>query len=385
MTDRSTIYLDHNATTAVCPEAVDAMMPFLREHYGNPSSIHAAGTRVRRAIDDSREQLAATLGVRSAELTWTSGATESINWALRGVHAARRGRNRIVTSAVEHTATLDVCRRLERQGVEVVYLPVDSRGELGPEIVEEALNDDVALISLLWVNNETGVFFDIERIGTLARDRGIPFHVDAVQYAGKGLPKLSGIPVDFVSLSGHKFGAPKGVGTLYVRRGAQIRPLIWGGHHETGRRGGTENVTGIVAMGPALAASEARWADDCDVVSARRDRLEAAIVDRVPGAIVNGADASRIGNTLNVCFERIEGAAVVLTLSAHGIYCSSGSACTASDEGPSHVLQAMGVANHLIHGSVRFSLSTSTSDADIDRAVERIVESVEHVSRVNTI
>ena len=334
----------------------------------------------RNAVEESRERIAACLGARPAEIVFTSCATESINHAVRGVADVRRS-GAVVTSAVEHSVTLDVVRRLEREGRRVVVLPVEADGTLSLETVRGALADEAALLSLIWVNNETGVFFDIEGIGAATREAGIPLHVDATQLVGKRRLDLSSCPVDLLSFSGHKFGAPKGVGGLWIRRGARVRPLMWGGHQETGRRSGTENVAGIVAMAAAMEYSLAAW-DRAEAEVARlRDRLVAGLRAELD-ILENGADASRAANTASVCFDRIEGAAVVLTLSQRGVYCSSGSACTARDEGPSHVLQAMGVPGDRIHGAVRFSLSHDHTEDEIDFAVARIVEAVRHVSRV---
>lgn len=286
-----------------------------------------------------------------------------------------------MTSAVEHSATLDVVRRLERGGREVVVLPVESDGTLPVERVAEALAEDTALLSLIWLNNETGVFLDVEAIGALARERGVPFHVDATQLVGKRRLDLGAAPVDFASFSGHKFGAPKGVGGLWIRRGARIRPFLWGGGQETGRRSGTENVAGIVGMGAALEHSLAAWGGAEARIEGLRDRLVAALAAEFD-VTENGAGAPRIANTASVCFRVIEGAAVVLTLSQRGVYCSSGSACTAH-EGPSHVLAAMGVPGDRIHGAVRFSFSSRHTDDDVAFAAEQVIEAVKHVSRVS--
>lgn len=377
---RRTVYLDHNATSPVPEPVLEAMLPFLREESGNPSSIHAPGDRARAAVEDARERIAAQLGARAAELVFTSCATESINHAVRGVADVRKTGS-IVTSAVEHSAALDVVRRLGKSGRDVAVLDVESDGSLPLERVTRALESDVALLSLIWVNNETGVSFDVEAIGAAARERGVPFHVDATQLIGKRRPELASLPVDYVSFSGHKFGAPKGVGALWVRRGARIRPLIWGGHQETGRRAGTENVAGIVGMAAALEHSLGAWEGSEERIAALRDRLVAALKSELD-VTENGAGAARIANTASVCFRAIEGAAVVLTLSQHGVYCSSGSACTASDEGPSHVLAAMKVPGDRIHGAVRFSLSPTHDETDVAFAAEHVIEAVRHVSRV---
>lgn len=381
---RKRIYCDVNATTKVSDVAFEAMLPFLREDYGNPSSIHGGGQAARAAVEDAREKIGAVIGIRPAELIFTSCATESINSAIRGALELDPTKRKVVVSAVEHSATLDVCERLEERGYEIVRLAVEKDGTLPCDRVAAALDDKTAVLSLLWVNNETGVFFDVEKIGALARERGVVFHVDAAQYIGKGMTGVRDLPIDLSSFSGHKFGAPKGTGGLYIRRGSPIRPLVWGGHHEKGRRGGTENVPGIVAMGAALPDYDRRYRASADDLENRRNRLSAALRRAIPDLVENGAGARRLPSTLNVCFPEIEGAAMVLTLSQRGIHVSSGSACTASAAGPSHVLVAMQVPGHLIHGSVRYSFSPEISDADIDVVAEESIKAYRHVSRVNT-
>ena len=381
--DRSIVYLDHNATTPVVPEVIAAMNEVWEHTYFNPSSIHRGGEITRELVDDARASIGRSLGVRASEITFTSGATEAIVWALRGVLEARPERRRIVTTAVEHSAVLDTCERLERRGYEIVRLPVEADGTLAPEAVVAALTGDTALLSVLWANNETGVFIDVDTIGEIARERKVPFHVDAVQVVGKGVDDLESRPVDLVSFSGHKFGAPKGIGGLWARRGTRIRPLIWGGHHERGRRGGTENLAGIVAMARALTVHDETWRRRVDDIGKLRDRLEHGIVERTD-AFVIGAGAKRVANTVSIGFRNIEGAAVVRTLSERGVYASPGSACTAGVDGPSHVLAAMAVPGDFIHGAVRFSLGLEHTEAEIDAVVEAVAESVRHVSRVNT-
>lgn len=382
--ERKRIYCDTNATTRISDVAFEAMLPFLRESYGNPSSIHGAGQTARAAVETARETIADVIGIRPAELVFTSCATESINSAIRGALDLDPKKRKVVVSAVEHSATLDVCERLESQGYEIVRLAVEKDGSLPIDRVASAIDDRTAVLSLLWVNNETGVFFDVERIGALARDRGVVFHVDAAQFIGKGMTGVRDLPIDLLSFSGHKFGAPKGTGGLYIRRGSPIRPLVWGGHHEKGRRGGTENVPGIVAMGAALPDYDQKFRAHAQELERRRDRLSAALVRGIPALVENGAGAKRLPTTLNVCFPEIEGAAMVLTLSQRGIYVSSGSACTATSAGPSHVLVAMQVPGHLIHGSVRYSFSPDISESEIDIVADESLKAFRHVSRVNT-
>lgn len=376
------IHLDNNATRPVSDAAFEAMLPFLREQGGNPSSIHASGATVRAALESARERIAEAIGGRPYEIAFTSGATESINWALRGTLDAAGGPGRIVTSLVEHSVTLDVVERLRRRGHEVELLPVDAQGILDPQRVAEALERPTTLLSLIWANNETGVLFDVAAIGVIARERGVPFHVDAVQVLDK-IPRIaSTAPIDLLSWSSHKFAGPKGSGGLWVRRGARLRPLMWGGHQESARRAGTENVPGIVGSAAALVDAQARWQERSAEIRRLRDRLEDALRAGVDDLIVNAADAPRVENTLSVCFRGIEGSAVVLTLSQRGVDCSSGSACTASDPGPSHVLRAMGVDGDWIHGAVRFSLSSDTTEDEIERAARLAIAAWRHVARV---
>ncbi|MFT7617837.1 MAG: cysteine desulfurase [Planctomycetota bacterium] len=379
---RSRIYLDHNATTPLNPVAKEQMSPFLGDCDANPSSLYLEAEQVRGQFEQARKSMAACFGIRPGELFFTSGATESINWAIRGTLAANPKRQKFITSKVEHSVTLDIARRLEQSGVDVHYLDVDSGGELNLDELESALDDQTAILSLLWTNNETGVEFDVAKIGAMARKKGVIFHLDAAQKVGKGLPQLSQLPIDLLSFSGHKFGAPKGIGGLYMRNGVGVRPLIWGGHQETGQRAGTENVSGVMAMASALSEATEKWPDQASTVRQLRDRLQEHLVCAFPEAIVNGAVASRNENTLSMCFPGIEGHGVVLTLSQKGLACASGSACTAHDEGPSHVLAAMGVGLRFIHGAIRFSLGANHTEAEIDKAAGLIIASVHHVSRI---
>ncbi len=378
---RSRFYLDHNATAPLHPKARQAMLEFLGDRDANPSSLYLEAEQVRGDFEDAREMMAACLGIRGDELTFTSGASESINWAIRGVVGAHPERRKVVTSQVEHAVTLDVAKHLGEQGYDICYLAVDSAGQLNLAEVEAALDDNTAILSLMWTNNETGVTFDIEKIGHLARAAGVPFHVDGAQKVGKGLGGLGDLPVDLLSFSGHKFGAPKGVGGLYVRRGVSLRPLIWGGQHETGRRGGTENVSGVMAMAAALEVATSTWPDVGPRLRRMRDELESNLGQEFPDMLINGADAQRNENTLSVCFPKIEGHGVVLTLSQKGLACASGSACTAHDEGPSHVLEAMGVPHSFIHGALRFSLGSELKPEEIEEVTRLIIAAVGHLSR----
>ena len=379
---RSRIYLDYNATAPLRPAAREAMLEYLGDRDANPSSLYLEAEQVRGDFEAARSEMARCLGIRSGELFFTSGATESINWAIRGVLEAREDRPRFVTTNVEHSVTMDIARRLRGDGVDVHILEVDEGGRLDPAAVEAALDERTAVLSVMWTNNETGVEFDIAAIGAIARARGVAFHVDAAQKVGKGLADLNSLPVDLLSFSGHKFGGPKGIGGLYVARGVGLRPLIWGGKHETGRRAGTENVPGVIGMAAALSETTRTWPEASEQVRAMRDRLESTLVEALPKIRVNGDPALRNENTLSVCYPGIEGHGVVLTLSQKGLACASGSACTAHDEGPSHVLEAMGVDGGSIHGALRFSLGEDHTADEIDRAAGLIIDAVRHVARI---
>lgn len=365
------IYLDNNATTAPAPEVVEAMLPFLREWYGNPSSVHRFGQRSRQAIDEARHQIAQLVNCADTELLFTGGGTESINTAIRGMLAARAPRNRIVTSTVEHSATRELCTQLAREGAEVVEVPVDHEGLLDLERLGEALTPQTALLTLLWANNETGVLFPVERIAALAKERGILFHCDATQAIGKIPVDVRALGFDAMSLASHKFHGPKGVGSLFLRRGLRLRPLIIGGPQERNRRGGTENVPGIVGMG--CAARLAKEALGEAAVTGRivelRNRLEGRILASIPDTSVNGTTAARLPNTTNIGFARLEAEAILLLLSEQDICASAGAACSSGSLEPSHVIRAMGIDPKIAHGAIRFSLSRYTTEAEIEAAL----------------
>ncbi len=373
------VYLDNNATTRVAPEVVEAMLPYLTGNYGNPSSMHAFGAAAGRAVDRARVQTAALLGAAlPAEIVFTAGGSESDNLAIVGTLRAHPEKRHLVTTAVEHPAVLGLCRELEsRQGYAVDYLPVDGRGGLNLDDLRRALRPDTAVVSVMAANNETGVVFPIEEIGRIVKEHGAVFHVDAVQAVGKLPLDMSVSTVDLLSLSGHKLYACKGVGALYVRRGTKLRPLIAGGHQERGRRAGTENVSGIVALGRACELAAAGREVEAGSVRRLRDRLERAVLSAVPDCRVNGDPDRRLPNTTNISFDYIEGEGILLLLDRAGIAASSGSACTSGSLEPSHVLKAMGVPFIASHGSIRFSLSRYTTEEEIDytaAAMPRIVE-----------
>lgn len=369
----STIYFDNNATTRLAPEALDAMLPYLTDFYGNPSSIHRFGSQVSRKIQEAREQVAALLGAQDpVEIVFTSCGTEADNAAIRGILEAHPDKRHIVTTQVEHPAVLNLCQHLEKKGCRVTWLGVDQDGMLDLDELEGALTDDTALVSVMAANNETGVLFPLDTIGEIVKGKGIAFHADAVQAAGKIALDLKKSPVDLLTISGHKFHGPKGVGALYVRRGITFHPFLMGGHQERNRRGGTENVAGIVGMGKAAELALKHWEEETIRVRGLRDRLEDSVVKSGPGCRVNGHREKRLPNTLNVSFEYLEGEAVLVLLDQYGISASTGSACTAGSVEPSHVLRAMKVPPNWIQGAVRFSLSRYNTEEEVRFVSERI-------------
>ncbi len=364
-----TTYLDNNATTRLAPEAFDTMLPYLRDWYGNPSSVHRLGQRSRQAIDESRASIADLLGCADNELLFTSGGTEAINTAIRGLLATRSPRQKIITTTVEHSATRELCQQLAREGYFIVEIPVDVTGALDVDQFAAELAEDVALVSIMWANNETGVLFPIEQLAAMCREKRVPMHCDAVQAIGKIPVNFKSIGVDLASFAAHKFHGPKGVGGLYVRRGVRFRPLVIGGPQERNRRGGTENVAGIVGAAAAAKISLAALSQ-MSRVSDLRDRLERGILSTIEDAHVNGRADARLPNTTNIGFSRLEAEAILLLLSEQGICASAGAACSSGSLEPSHVLRAMRIDARVAHGAVRFSLSRFSTDADVDRALE---------------
>lgn len=363
------IYLDNNATTRVAPECLDAMLDCLRESYGNPSSKHRAGERAKRWVNEARAQTAGLLGAGPAEVVFTSGGTESNHLAIIGALALNPDRRHVVTSAVDHPSTLLLLKQLETKGVRVTYLTVDAQGRLDLAALERALTPDTALVTLLWANNETGVLFPIEAAADIAKSRGVLFHADAVQAAGKINIDLRRVPADMLSLSGHKLHAPKGVGALFVRKGVKLPPLLFG-HQERGRRGGTENVPAIAGLGIACALVAESLDSDALRMAALRERLERGVVERVPFAGINGAGAVRVANTSNIRFGDVEAEIILERFDRGGICAALGAACSAAGSEPSHVLTAMGLDRRAARASIRFSLSRYTTDAEIERVLE---------------
>jgi cysteine desulfurase len=378
------VYMDNNATTRVAPEVLEAMLPFFSELYGNPSSMHSFGGQVGKDLREARESLADLLGCGADEIVFTSCGTESDNTAIRSALAAQPEKRHIVTTRVEHPAILSLCKFLQRsQGYRVTYLGVDAEGCLDMRELEDSLTDDTAIVSIMWANNETGVIFPIPQIAKLVKSRGIFMHTDAVQAVGKVAINLAELDVDMLSLSGHKLHAPKGVGALYVRRKLPYRPFLIGGHQERGRRSGTENTTGIIALGAAARAAKAHIPAENTVVRALRDRLENALLAAVPDSRLNGHKEDRLPNTSNISFKYVEGEAILLLLDQLGIAASSGSACTSGSLEPSHVLRAMGVPFTYAHGSIRFSLSRYTTEAEVDYVIQNVPGIIETLRKIS--
>jgi cysteine desulfurase len=377
------VYLDNNATTMVAPEVREAMLPFLFDRYGNPSSMHAFGGMVGRDVEQARERVAALIGASPQEIVFTSCGTEGDNMAIRGSLWAQPMKRRIVTTRVEHPAVRTLVRRLGKRGYDVVELHVDRAGMLDLDEVREAITSDTGVVSVMHANNETGVVFPIKEIAAICRERGVRFHTDAVQSVGKIPINVGDLGVDLLTLSGHKLHAPKGVAALYVRKGLHTQSLVVGGHQEQGRRGGTENVPGIVALGKACELAGQNLSTENGKVREMRDRLEAGLLEKAPNALVNGSQEHRLPNTTNVSFEYVEGEAILLLLSQAHIAASSGSACTSGSLEPSHVLRAMGVPFTAAHGSIRFSFSIYNKPSDVDRVLNTLPPIIERLRKLS--
>ncbi|MHC4539583.1 MAG: cysteine desulfurase NifS, partial [Planctomycetota bacterium] len=378
-----TIYFDNNATTKVAEEVLEEMTPLFSELYGNPSSMHTFGGQIGRRIRRAREQVAALLGCDPTEIVFTGGGTESDNTAIKGALAAQPHKRKVITTRVEHPAVLTVCRDLKNHGYTVVELSVDRQGRLDLAELEEQLDEDTALATIMYANNETGTVFPIDHISQLVANEGAVFHTDAVQAVGKMPLKLSESNIDLLSLSGHKLHAPKGVGILYVRKGTRLSPFMLGGHQEAGRRAGTENVPGIVGLGKACELAAANLEEENSRVKYLRDKLENAIVEKCPDCRLNGDTGNRLPNTCNISFEYIEGEAILLMLDKYGICASSGSACTSGSLEPSHVLRAMGVPFTAAHGSIRFSLSRYNTEEEVDYTIEKLPAIIDQLRQLS--
>jgi len=380
------VYFDHSATTPVDPEVVEAMLPFLKEKFGNPSSIHSFGRQAKVALEEAREVVANFCNVRAADIYFTSGGTESDNMAIKGTayELADKGKH-IITSQTEHHAVLHTCEFLEKQGFEVTYVAPDKYGMIHPEAVEQAIRDDTILISIMHANNEVGTINPIEKIGEIARNRGVLFHSDAVQSFGKIPIDLAKLPVDLMSMSGHKIYGPKGVGVLYIRKGVRLAQLFHGGGHERNRRPGTENIPGIIGMAKAVELCKSRMKQETKYVGNLRDSFYKKISDVIPRIFLNGHPKKRLPGHLNLSFQGIEGEALLLSLDLKGVAASSGSACTSGSIDPSHVLSAMGIKPELAQSSIRFTLGKDNTMEDVDYAVSILPEIVERLRKMSPI
>jgi cysteine desulfurase len=378
-----TIYLDNNATTRVAPEVLDTMLPYFSELYGNPSSMHYFGGQISKEIRAAREAAAALIGASSEEIIFTSCGTESDNAAIRSALATRPDKRRIVTSRVEHPAVRSLCAHLLRQGYSVIELPVDKDGLLDMNVYEASLTPDTAVVSLMWANNETGVLFPVEKASEIAHEKGILFHTDAVQAAGKVPINMKNNAIDMLSISGHKLHAPKGVGILYVRKGTKFSPFLIGGHQERERRGGTENTAGIIGLGKACEQAGLNMEAENTIVRQLRDKLETELLARISQSRVNGDSYNRLPNTTNISFEFVEGEGILLLMDEYGICASSGSACTSGSLQPSHVLRAMGVPFTMAHGSIRFSLSIYNTEEEVGFVIEKMPVIIERLRNMS--
>ncbi len=370
MEQKRTVYMDHAATTPVRPEVVEAMLPYFSERYGNPSSLYALAREAKGAVEEARGQVASAIGAEPEEIFFTSGGTESDNWAIKGVAAGLRKRgDHIITSSIEHSAVIHPCRELEKEGFQVTYLPVDEFGRVDPGAVEDAITKETILISVMAANNEIGTIQPVAEIGRIAHDRGVLFHTDAVQAIGAFPVDVDAIGADLLALTAHKFGGPKGAGALYVRKRTRIATLMEGGAQERGRRAGTENVPGIVGLGRAIELAVAGMPRNATRIAGMRDRMIREILDAIPDTRLNGHPTERLPNNVNVAFRYVEGESILLLLDSLGIAASSGSACTSASLEPSHVLLAIGLPHEIAHGSLRLTLGQDTTEDDVDHVL----------------
>jgi len=374
------VYMDNNATTRVAPEVVEVMLPYFSELYGNPSSMHTFGGQVGGALVEARAKIAQLLGADPDEVVFTSCGTESDSTAILSAIRANPEKRHIITTRVEHPAVKNLAENLHAftgHKYRVTQLSVDSDGLLDMDEYEKAFDEDTALVSVMWANNETGVIFPVKEMAQLARSRGVLFHTDAVQAVGKIPIDLKNTAIDFLSLSGHKLHAPKGIGVLYLRKGTPFTPFLVGGHQEKGRRGGTENTAAIIGLGKACELAAARMSFENTRVKFLRDKLEQGLLASIPNAIRNGHETERLPNTSNISFEYVEGEAILLHLNTMGICASSGSACTSGSLEPSHVMRAMGVPFTAAHGSIRFSLSIYNTEDEVDFVLKHLPPIIE--------
>ncbi|MBO7237842.1 MAG: cysteine desulfurase NifS [Elusimicrobiaceae bacterium] len=379
------IYLDNNATTPVAPAVFDAMKPYFVEKYGNASSMYPLAAESHKAMEAARQQVADLVGAAHAdEIIFTGCATESDNTAIFSAVRSFPNKKHIITSAVEHPAIFHPLHYLESQGYKVDYIGVDTQGRFNMDQYKAALRDDTALVTVMWANNETGTIFPVEEIAALAKARGALFHTDGVQVIGKMPLDVKNTQIDMLSLSGHKFNAPKGVGALYVRRGTRFTEFMMGGHQEKARRGGTENIPYIVGLGKAAELARTRANSDALVkMAALRDRLQNGLLTKIPDSKLNGDPQNRVPNTVNISFGYVEGESILMHLNEYGICASSGSACTSGSLEPSHVMRAMGVDFQFAHGSVRFSLSEDTTQAEVDKVIEVLPGIIENLRKIS--
>ena len=377
------VYADNNATTRVAPEVVEEMLPYFSELYGNPSSMHYFGGQVEKKVIEAREKVASLLNCDPSEIIFTSCGTESDSTSIQGTLESYPDKKHIVTTRVEHPAVLNLCRHLSKNGYKLTELTVDKKGNLDLNELENAIVDNTAIVSIMCANNETGVIFPIEEIGEIVKSKGAVFHCDAVQATGKIPLDMSKGTIDLLSLSGHKLHAPKGIGALYIRKGTKLTPFIIGGHQESGRRAGTENVPYIIGLGKASELALKHIEDKNTRIKALRDRLEKELLRRCANSRTNGDTEHRLPNTTNISFEFVEGEAILLMLSEKGIAASSGSACTSGSLEPSHVLRAMGIPFTFVHGSLRLSLSRYNNEEDIDYIIEHLPPIIKRLREIS--
>lgn len=381
--ENRTIYMDNSATTPVRKEVVEEMLPYMTDNFGNPSSIYDPGKVSKRAIEEARKKVANAIGAEENEIYFTSGGTESDNWALKGIAFANRNKGKhIITSSIEHHAVLHTCSWLGEQGFEVTYLPVDKYGMVSPEDLKNAIRDDTILISIMLANNEVGTIQPVGEIGKIAREKRIYFHTDAVQAIGHVPIDVKKMNIDLLSLSGHKFGGPKGCGALYIRKGTKIEALLHGGAQERKRRAGTENVPAIVGLGKAIEIATGELEEENKTLLEMRERLIEGLL-KIPKTHLNGHPAERLANNVNITFEFIEGESLLLLLNAKGIFASTGSACNSTSLEPSHVLTACGVPHEIVHGSLRLSLGKMNTQKDVDRVLEVLPEIIQKLRNMS--
>ena len=384
MERKRSVYMDHAATAPTRPEVARAMLPYFSERFGNPSSLYALAREAKGAVEEAREKVAAAIGANPEEIYFTSGGTEADNWAIKGVAAANKKKgDHIVTSAIEHHAILHSCQTLEKQGYRVTYLPVDEFGRVDPGAVAEAITEKTSLVSVMTANNEIGTIQPIKAVAEIAHDHGVPFHTDAVQAIGAVPIDVNAMGLDLLSLSAHKFGGPKGVGALYVRKGTRITTFMDGGAQERGRRAGTENVPGIVGLGRAIELATADIEGHNRGLAAMRDRLIREIIAAIPDTRLNGHPTERLANNVNVAFRYVEGESILLMLDALGIAASTGSACTSASLEPSHVLTSCGLPHEEAHGSLRLTLGSRNTDDDVDYVLSVLPGIIERLRQMS--